>query len=336
MRKSLFLLGLFCLAACSAGFETPVSHQGAANASRTSPDKRGKIAIFEDTFGDATPAGIVAGPDGAMWFTDPGNDVVGRIAIDGTYTLQQVVGTELGAGITSGPGGNLWFTLALQEGGIGSITPSGVVTLYKDQGGSYTQSITTASDGTLWFGESNGTVGHRAKNGKITHFKAGPSDAALAGIVQGPDGNLWITEFARGSHLFDQVLRMNARGKVKAFTVGQGPEAICVGPDGALWFTEAGSNAIGLLTTAGKYVDHKIPGSNAETAGIAAGPDRAVWFTDATSGAQIGRVTMTGRIFRFGVNSISSDFANIALGPDGAMWFTSGQSPSAIGRVTTH
>jgi virginiamycin B lyase len=340
MRSSSFLgsaalsIGVVSLAACSGGnvASVPAQTTGGLDFSRT-PEARGKIAFFDDTFGDATPEGIVAGPDGALWFTDPGNDVVGRITTRGAYTIQQTTNTEVNSGITVGSDGNLWFTLALQGGGLGSITPSGVLTLYADPGGSYTQYITTAADGTLWFTESNGSVGHRMKNGKIQHLSVGPSDAILNGIVQGPDGNFWIAETQTRSRLADKVIRMSESGKTRSFKVGIGPNIICVGPDKALWFTELGSGVIGRLTTTGKYTEFPIGGSSTAAFSIAAGPDKALWFTDEINGGGIARITTAGKITYYNSDQRFTSLANITLGPDGAMWFTSPLEPSGIGRL---
>ncbi len=324
------------LGACAGHSALPSTGSLAAARSHVLPDKRGTITVYDDTFGDATPAGIVAGPDGALWFTDPGNDVIGRITTGGTYTLQQATGTEVDQGITVGPGNDLWFTLGLDEGGIGRITTSGKVTLYKDHGGEFTQDITTTTDGTLWFTESNGTVGHRAKNGSIKHFTVGSQNAALEGIVEGPDKNLWIAESALGSHFSNRVYKMTTSGKVTAYTVGAGPESICVGADGALWFSEQSAGAIGRLTTAGKYKHYVLPSPHTDPYGIATGPDGAVWFTDTADSADIGRLTTSGKFAFYALGSGFTSLASIVAGPDGAMWFASVQSPSAIGRITVH
>ncbi|MFY9630634.1 MAG: hypothetical protein WAJ94_03400 [Candidatus Cybelea sp.] len=146
-------------------------------------DKRGRATLYQDVYGDPVPTGIVAGPDGALWFTDPGNDVIGRITTGGTYTLQQVAGAEVSDGITVGPDKNLWFTIGEENGGVGRITTAGVVTIFADRGGSFTQGITVGPDNALWFAESNGTVGRMTTKGKVTHFTVAPSNAELEGIV---------------------------------------------------------------------------------------------------------------------------------------------------------
>lgn len=301
---------------------------------RGAPDKRGKVVLYDDTFGDAVPAGITTGPDGALWFTDTGNDVIGRITVGGEYTLQQPAGTEVSDGITVGPDQNLWFTLEEADGGIGSITTSGEVKLFEDPGGAYTQAIALGPDNALWFTESNGTVGRRSAKGKITHFTVAPSNAELEGIVTGPDGNLWVTQNVVGSHLANQVIRVTTRGKSKAYTVGSGPQFICVGPDKALWFSEIGANAIGRLTTTGKYTEYPTGYEYFEPSGIATGPDGALWFTDFSGRGEIGRMTTSGNVKFYNVAGSFPELPQITAGPDGAMWFTAALGPSAIGKIT--
>jgi hypothetical protein len=67
----------------------------------------------------AQPADITAGPDGNLWFTEPGINGIGRITLAGVVT-EFSAGISAGAspsGITAGPDGALWFT----EPGVNSI-----------------------------------------------------------------------------------------------------------------------------------------------------------------------------------------------------------------------
>jgi virginiamycin B lyase len=334
--KAIFssLMFLF-LAACSAQYTAPVSQRTTLPiALRAAPDKRGMVTSYHDDLGDATPTDIVSGPDGALWFTDSGNNVIGRITTSGKYTLQQVAGTSVSVGITEGADKNLWFTVDLEEGGIGRITTSGKVTLYKDVGGAYTQHIAPGPDGSLWFTESNGTVGERLKSGTIRHFSIGSSNAQSEGIVEGPDSNLWIAQTQVGSHFSNQVIRLSTRGEQKSYTVGYGPESICVGPDKALWFTERGANAIGRLTTSGKFVEYPTHKQYLDPFGIATGPDGALWFTDFGETHQIGRMTTSGKLTYYPLHRTLTSVSSITAGPDGAMWFTSSLG-ATIGRIAT-
>ena len=73
---------------------------------------------------------IAPGPDGALWFTDPGTGEIGRITTIGMVT-QFAVPNRLSqpSMITAGPDGALWFNEA-DANKIGRITTSGVTTEY--------------------------------------------------------------------------------------------------------------------------------------------------------------------------------------------------------------
>lgn len=339
-RAAIGVIAALSAAACATPNDAALpSRAGYAGLRDVAPARRGKVALYPDTFGDATPTGITTGPDGALWFTDPGNDVIGRMTTEGKYTLQVPAGAELSDGITVGPDGNVWFTVEQGGGGIGRVTPSGTVTLFADPGGEFTQGITTGPDGALWFAESNGTVGRSTTGGTVTHFTVAGSDAQLEGIVTGPDRNLWVTQYiAHGSRFSDEVLRVTTSGKVKAFKIGSrqnpaGPDNICVGPDKALWFTEANADALGRLTTGGKYREFPTGHEYAQPSGIATGPDGALWFTDFASG--IARMTTSGKVKFYDVMGSGARITQITAGPNREMWFTSSFGPPALGRITT-
>src|SRR5262249_1546667 len=116
-------------------------------------------------------AGIVAGPDGALWFTEkvlsslPASDVskIGRITTTGSVTEFPIptVGSSP-SDITTGPDGALWFTETAglpiphqHDGKIGRITTSGI----------------------------------------INEFLVPAADGEPFGIAAGPDGNIWFTEY---------------------------------------------------------------------------------------------------------------------------------------------
>ena len=60
----------------------------------------------------AAPQFITAGPDGNLWFTEPGASRIGRITPRGVVTefSAGITANALPFGITAGPDGNLWFT----------------------------------------------------------------------------------------------------------------------------------------------------------------------------------------------------------------------------------
>ncbi len=173
----------------------------------------------------------------------------------------------------------------------------------------------------------------------VTVFTAGITpDAAPAGIVLGPDGNLWFTEFAA-----DRIARMTRTGTVTEFTLpaGRGPLNITVGPDNNVWFTESDGDRIGRINPAAgddaaiqaSITAFVVPGAGSAPHDIAAGPDGALWFTQ-TGSDEIGRITTAGVVTEFAVPGAGSAPAGIAAGPDGALWFTESGS-GEIGRITT-
>lgn len=162
------------------------------------------------------PLNIVAGPDGALWFTEDGivwggTGAIGRITTSGSlteYELPTPDGYDSGAGdIAVGPDGNLWFTWTSGPPGglgnlpwarsIGRITPSGTITEFpiSTTNGWPGGGITAGPDGALWFttGAAN-TIGRITTTGTVTHYPVPTSNSFPVDIDMGPDGNLWFTE----------------------------------------------------------------------------------------------------------------------------------------------
>jgi virginiamycin B lyase len=111
------------------------------------------------------PVSIVAGPDGALWFSDatptsPPRGGIGRITTSGVVT-EYALPSSLPGAITRGPDGALWF-VDQQTNAIGRITTSGQVTEYSSgiTPGAVPVGITTGPDGALWFTEEvTGKIG---------------------------------------------------------------------------------------------------------------------------------------------------------------------------------
>jgi streptogramin lyase len=77
---------------------------GVAGASVASASAAGSVRVYAGLDG---PAGITAGPDGAMWFTNTGNSSIGRITTTGTVTDHRGPDISIPEGITAGPDGAL-------------------------------------------------------------------------------------------------------------------------------------------------------------------------------------------------------------------------------------
>lgn len=142
--------------------------------------------------------GIVAGPDGRMWFAIPELGDIGVVDMSGAIT-EIPLGTQNTQDIgdlTVGPDGALWFS---EPGAnfIGRVTTAGSVTefpLPPKTYGPYSGAITFGPDGNLWFTYGHG-VGRMTPSGGVTVFDPLPtSEGGPVDIITGPDGNIWITQ----------------------------------------------------------------------------------------------------------------------------------------------
>jgi streptogramin lyase len=226
--------------------------------------------------------------------------------------------------------------------------------------------IALGSEGQMWYLQSGehldwfGEVDRISANGVVTGASFLPERSAPIDVVQGPDGNMWVTEPKEQSEGQGHVARFAPAGQPAEFTVPEGeapfdgllhgPLGIAAGPDGRIWFTdnrpdEAGHVFIGRIKTDGAELK-QLPvagGTSATTAaapaptGIVAGADGALWFTDRGRNINgqnlIGRITTGGSVTEFPVPTPSAEPTAIAQGADGNMWFT---EPGAdkVGRIT--
>ena len=274
------------------------------------------------------PYGIVAGPDGALWFTNQYSNSIGRITTGGAVTNFTGTGISSPEDITMavGPDGALWFTNDYGTYSIERMTTSGAVTNYTDPSINYPQGIVAGPDGAMWFTNyGNNSIGRISTSGVVTNY-TGPGIGDPNQIVAGPDGALWFTNTANNS-----IGRITTSGVVTNYTDPSidGPEGIAVGPDGALWFTNYFGNSIGRISTSGVVTNYTDPSINGP-ARIAVGPDGALWFTNYT-GNSIGSISTSGVVTNYTDPSISGP-EGITAGPDGALWFTN-FTGNSIGRI---
>ena len=149
-----------------------------------------------------------------------------------------------------------------------------------------------------------------------------------AGIVSGPDGNLWVTSEGGG------IGKITTSGSITGFGDSQvlsDPVGITVGPDGALWFANT-VGAIGRITTAGVITNYV--GMNA-TSGIAAGSDDALWFTNYGGNLRRFRLDRAYHHER-GCHALPQPRhyrPHVYYRQIGVLWFVAG--PDSIGRITT-
>ncbi len=172
-------------------------------------------------------------------------------------------------------------------------------------------------------------------------FKAGVTDPLnLAGIVIGPDKNVWYTNTQAKTltvvHMDGTFRTFALQAKVGSETGPVYPGFLAVGADKKFYstvFAAKSSSYVASITTVGKVTLHAIPSgdvTNADT-GLALGPDGNVWFAEF---AHIAKITPAGIITEYTYPSGESTNSNagVAAGSDGRVWFTE-YSKEKIGAV---
>jgi len=243
------------------------------------------------------PFSIVAGPDGAMWFT--GNcGYIGRIDMLGNTSQYEIpYSGNCPWSIAPGPDGNLWFT----DNGTNSV-------------GRVCAAVQPPACSVV---------------GQITEYPVRTPNSYLAGITAGPDGALWFTELNANN-----IGRITTAGSVTEYPAKATPNySITAGPDGALWFTERGPNYFGRITTAGSVTQYPTDSS---PSGITAGPDGALWFVAGSQAGRITTGT-DPTVTEFDIGDGVSDAFAIAAGADGALWTLNERDIYCcwLGRITT-
>jgi len=276
----------------------------------------------------AAPARITSGPDGNLWFTEPGISKVGRITPTGVITeFATATGGASPTGITAGPDGNVWFTEPAVNR-VGAMTPTGAASDIALAAGSAPERIVTGPDHNLWVTEPGAhAVARVTTGGTVTVFALNDPTATPTDITSGPDGNLWFTE--THGHF---IGRISTAGAIAEFSAPGVTTAggITTGPDGALWFGE-GTGKLGRLTTAGVLSEWATPTSTPGITDVTPGNDGNVWFAE-QSAAQIGAITPGGVVTEWPVPNHDAP-GSLVLGPDTNVWFAAASS-NIIGHVT--
>ena len=312
----------------------------------------GQIQTYTVPTSSAFPFGIVAGPDGNLWFTEEGAAEIGVISTAGSFLHEYTMpeGTSQPSGIAAGPNGELWFAES-GEDQIAEISTSDSLTEFEVSGDPDVDPITAGTDNAMWFPEGPGDANTidriptsaTSSDPDITKATIPTSDADVDAIATDSGGDLWFTETGT-----DKVAELIPPDTFHEYPITGGytfPGGIAAGPNDSMWFTED-DGGIGEVSESGSITQFPLPsplGSSGPVPSpnsIAAGTDGNLWFTvnigDESDG-WIGRLTPTGSVTYYAVSGppiTGPDLARITAGPDGNMWFTEGDS-NAIGVIGT-
>ncbi len=216
---------------------------------------------------------MTVGPDGALWFTDPGDPLtrISRITPQGRISAYRI--SLPTSGLTVGPDGALWATETYGSA-IVRLTPQGSIRVFPLPDtfsaaafGTGADGITRGPDGALWFADSSSnSIGRITVAGQVAQFVLPHRTSLPRSITAGPDGALWFTESgsdqANAANVVTRIGRLTTRGRLSEYalpSICSEPTSIVAGPDGALWFTEGLRDRIGRITTTGRIREYKIP-----------------------------------------------------------------------------
>ncbi len=291
------------------------------------------VQEFLQIFGK--PQGIVAGPDGNVWFVEEDSSKVAQMDRNGNLLREIALPAGSAPHGVVVADGRLWFT---EEGTskIGRIDVNGTL-LEEFPVGSPPESIALGPDGNLWFTEESANrIGKMDTAGKLLgEFPIPTSGGKPRAITAGPcgDGNLWFTE------QIGRVGRIDTAGRVTELAdtgIGSNLRGITRGPAGDcnLYVADRGQDCIVKVNAAGQIANIFFLAIGSGPVGVVAGPDGNLWFTE-NGLNRIGQVTTAGDIKHEAVIPSPSTLPEgIAVGPDGNIWFTEAGG-NRVGRVFT-
>ena len=148
----------------------------------------GVLTVFGAGDLPGSPGEIAVGWDGALWFTMPSADRIGRVTTAGAVTDFPAAAP---LAIAAGPDGGMWFTAG--RDGIGRIGTDGHVSMFTDglTPADRPGDIALGADGALWF-TLHKEIGRINVAGAVTRYPVG--DRRPGAIVAGWDRAMWFTD----------------------------------------------------------------------------------------------------------------------------------------------
>ncbi len=313
------------------------------------------------------PSNIAVGPEGDLWFTDPGSPgQFGSVTTGGAVTMHPLPAGKFGLQdgpyqITAGgDGASLWMGMDTVIA-VATVSASGGVTFTSDSIPNVTGntllgrqigSLTLGPYNNVWFTGTTDAgasfIGEITPLGKVYEFTKNLQ--APGNITDGPNGNIWYL-YSSGDGIGEVTPTGPTTASITGYTfpnsgtnVNRSLHAIAAGPGGDVWFTETVTNngiaqfEIGKITPSGTITEYAQPtgGTDPLTSGggLTEGSDGNLYVAESGTD-QIGQVIpSTPPTFNQFPNPDTSAInaggaLDITQGPDGKIWYTQ-SSPQAV------
>lgn len=236
-------------------------------------------------------------------------------------------------GITAGHDGAVWFT---GNSKIGRVSPDGQILELSAPGAN---DLAWGPDGRIWYTVFAPELDRLSLDGTIARYPVPTNGAAIGGITNAPDGNLWYSEIyvpdvptGGFPNPCCAIGRMTTTGSARDFVLPSTsrPGTLVLGPDSRLWVQG------GELRSALDGTISAVPlnSSGFQVDGMTLGPDGTVWFT-ASQANLVGSITTAGAVTRYPLPTPGSVPLGITAGPDSRLWFTE-YGANRIGSITTN
>jgi virginiamycin B lyase len=277
----------------------------------------GIITEFRINNNDSFPFGIVAGPDGNVWFTEYKNRTIAYINSSGEITVFKTLpdrGTP--SRIIVGPNNSLWLT----EMGTNKLLqidfPHLEVTSFGLDG--MPNAIISTHDGDICYSTTSPSEIETLSTG-INHpagltFKIGKKDAD--DFVKDKGGNIWF--ISNDSNLVGEIKSENI---IFPFTLPTNinPQGIAI-DNSNIWIT-TDNNQILKIDQEGKIATYQVPTPDSWPTKIILGKNNTLWFLE-QKGNKLANITLDGTIKEYKIPTVNSTPQDLTIDESGNIWFT--------------
>lgn len=298
------------------------------------------------------PFKIAVDKNGIVWFTEQGNNALGRFDPKTTkfseYKLPSAKGADTArwgfsetdrkaftggfsvssigslAGITIDSRGDIWFAELLGNK-IGRFSPAkeefSEYSIPTTDSGPY--NIAIDSKGDVWFTERNANkIGKfSAAASSFKEYNVPTSNSKPAGIAIDQKNNVWFT-MADANKIGMLEPQTGKITEYNILTPTANPFDIAVDSKGNIWFTELSANKLGMYSPEMKRFDEAVvPTTSSVPLGLAIDKYDRIWFTE-NRGNKIGLFDPASAIFKeHDIPTTQSQPIGITISLSGDIWF---------------